>query len=254
MTQRIMITRPEHQAENLAEGIKANGGETFLFPTLAIEPIKLSSECQDKIELINHFDIIIFISPNAVEHGLNTILATIQLSDKVQLATIGQGSAKALNAYLGKQPDIVPEKNFNSEGLLATEAMQNVENKRILIVRGNAGRELLKQTLQQRGALVEYFNAYQRIKPDTKTTDLEHNLQNNQIAAIVITSSTSLKNLIELTPENVKTQLLQVPLLLINQRLIDVAKEAGFNAKLYIASEASDDAIIESLKNNSLLS
>lgn len=195
MTQRIMITRPEHQADKLVEGIKAEGGKTFLFPTLAIKPIELSNECQDKIELVNHFDIIIFISPNAVEHGLNSILNTIQLSDKILLATIGQGSAKALNAYLGKQPDIVPEKNFNSEGLLATAAMRDVENKRILIIRGNAGRELLKETLQQRGALVEYFNAYQRVKPATNTSDLEQYLQNNEIVAIVITSVESLKKL-----------------------------------------------------------
>ena len=254
MAQRIMITRPEHQAEKLVKDIKAEGGEPFLFPTLAIQAVELSNECQDKIELVNHFDIIIFISPNAVEHGLNTILKTVQLSDKVLLATIGQGSATALNTYLGKQPDIVPDKNFNSEGLLATKAMQDVENKRILIVRGNAGRELLKETLQQRGALVEYFNAYQRVRPDTDSTDLEQYLQNNQIAAIVITSAESLKNLIELTPENVKPQLLQVPLLLINNRLVDIAKEAGFNSNLYIASEASDDAIIESLKKNCLLS
>lgn len=42
--------------------------------------------------------------------------------------------------------------------------------------------------------------------------------------------------------------------MLINKRLVDAAKEAGFNNMLYIAAEASDDAIIESLKKNSLLS
>lgn len=248
-----MITRPAHQAEKLAKGINAAGGEIFLFPTLATIPTKLSNENKDKIELINHFDMIIFISPNAVEHGLNHILAISQLSDKVRLAAVGQGSANAIMTYLGKQPDIVPAENFNSEGLLATAAMQNVANKRILIVRGNSGREHLKDTLQQRGALVEYLEAYQRIKPATTTTDLEQYLQNNQIAAIVITSAESLKNLVELTPEKVRPQLLQVPLLLINNRLTDIAKEAGFSNKLFVATEASDDAIIEALKKNALL-
>jgi len=254
MKQRIMITRPTHQAEKLVEGIQAVGGKTFLFPTLEIVPTKLSNENQDKIELVNHFDMIIFISPNAVVHGLNHILGITQLSDKVLLATIGQGSANALSNYLGKQPDIVPQQSFNSEGLLATAAMQNVENKRILIVRGNQGREHLKQTLQQRGALVEYLEAYERIKPEANPADLEQYLQNNEIAAIVITSAASLKNLVELTPEKMRPLLLQLPLLLINNRLIDIAKEAGFNSELYVAAEASDDAIIESLKNNSLLS
>lgn len=253
MKQRIMITRPAHQAGKLAQGIKTAGGETFLFPTLDILSAQLSGADKEKIQHIKQFDIIIFISSNAVEHGLNHIQATTELPEKILLATIGQGSAKTLKARLGKQPDIVPEKNFNSEGLLATAAMQNVTNKRILIIRGNDGREHLKQTLQQRGALVEYINVYQRIKPATNTSDLEQYLQNNQIAAIVITSAEGLKNLLELTPEKVTPQLLQVPLLLINKRLVDIAKKAGFNSKLFVATAASDDAIIESLKENYLL-
>lgn len=248
-----MITRPAHQASALVQGIKIAGGETFLFPTLEILATELTDENKKALQQLDQFDIIIFISPNAVEHGLNHIQANTELSGDVLLATIGQGSAKALNARLKKQPDISPEENFNSEGLLATAAMQNVTNKRILIIRGNGGREHLKQVLQQRGAFVEYLNVYQRIKPETNTSDLEQYLQNNQIAAIVITSAESLKNLLELTPEKVTSLLLQVPLLLINKRIVNIAKEAGFNNKLFVATKASDDAIIESLKKNYLL-
>jgi uroporphyrinogen-III synthase len=253
MKQHIVITRPKHQANALAKDIKAVGGNIFLFPTLEIVPVQLTQTDKEKIQHLSETDIIIFISPNAVEHGLNHIEALTELPKHILLATVGQSSAKILSARLGKQPDITPEENFSSEGLLETTAMQNVTNKRILIIRGNGGREHLKQTLQQRGALVEYINAYQRVKPETSTTDFEQYLQNNQIAAIVITSAESLKNLLELVPEKVITQLLQVPLLLINQRLVDIAKEAGFNNKLFVATKASDDAIIESLKKNNLL-
>jgi len=250
----VMITRPAHQAGVLAQKVKAAGGETFLFPTLEIITPELSQQNKETIQRINQFDIIIFISPNAVKHGLKHIQTNTNLSENILLATIGQGSAKTLKTKLGKQPDIVPTENFNSEGLLATSAMQDVTDKHILIIRGNGGREHLKQTLQQRGASVEYLNVYKRIKPATSTIDLEQYLQNNQIAAIVITSAESLKNLLELTPKNITPQLLQVPLLLINQRLINIAKEAGFSQKLYVATEASDNAIIESLKENNLLS
>ena len=249
----IMITRPAHQAGHLAEEINTAGGNSFLFPTLDINAVKLSQQDQQKIQQINQFDIVIFISPNAVEYGLSQILTCTDLSDSVALATIGQASAKALYGKLGKQPDIVPVENFNSEGLLATQAMQNVSNKRILIIRGNGGREHLKQTLQQRGAFVEYLNIYQRVKPASNSTDLVQYLQNNQIAAIVITSAEILKNLVEMTPEKVISQLYQVPLLLINKRLVDIAKDAGFKNKLLVATEADDNAIIDSLKINHLL-
>ncbi len=247
-TNYIMITRPAHQATRLAEGITAIGAEVFLFPTLAILPVELTDEDKEKIQQINHYDIIIFISPNAVEHGLAHIQAITRLPANILLATIGQGSAKALKSRLGKQADIVPKENFNSEGLLATASLQNVADKRILIVRGNGGREHLKQTLQQRGAFVDYLNVYQRVKPEANTTDLEQYLQNNQIAAIVITSAESLKNLLELTPDEVISQLLEVPLLLINNRFVEIAREAGFNNKLLVATQTDDDAIIDSLK------
>ena len=254
MTPRIMITRPAHQAGPLSQAITKAGGEAFLFPTLEIIPSQLTEENIDTIQQLKQFDIIIFISPNAVEYGLQQIKQQTTLPEKTLLATIGQGSANAVFQQLGKQPDIVPQENFNSEGLLATPAMQNVSNKRILIVRGDGGREHLKQTLEQRGAHVAYLNVYQRTKPAISTSDFEQYLQNNQIAAIVITSATSLKNLLEITPANVTPQLLQVPLLLINQRIVDIAKAAGFISDLFVAAEASDDAIIETLKKYTLLS
>lgn len=254
LKQRIMITRPAHQAGGLASDIEAAGGTTFLFPTLEINPVVLSAQDKEKIETIKQFDILIFISPNAVEHGLNQILSISELPNKIQLATIGQGSANALQSKIGKLPDIFPKENFNSEGLLATEDMQNVAGKRILIIRGNGGREHLKQTLQQRGAIVDYLTVYQRIKPRVDSSQLEQYLQNNQIAAIVITSAQSLKNLVELTPEKVTLNLLELPLLLINKRLIDIANIEGFNNKLFVATDASDHAILEALIENNLLS
>lgn len=254
LKQRIMITRPAHQAGGLADDIEAAGGSPFLFPTLEINANELSAQDKEKIAQIAQFDIIIFISPNAVEHGLNQIQTIGNLPDNILLATIGQGSAKSLNNILGKKPDICPDKNFNSEGLLETDAMQNVANKRILIIRGNGGREHLKKTLQQRGALVEYLNVYQRVKPKINCAELEQYLQNNEIAVIVITSAESLKNLVELTPEKVILRLLDLPLLLINKRLVDIANQAGFKNKLVVATEASDKAIFKTLKENNLLS
>lgn len=247
-----MITRPAHQAGKLIEGISSAGGETFLFPTLDIIAAEPSKENTAIIDKINQFDIIIFISPNAVEHGINLIQKSARLSKSTQLATIGQGSAKALKTKLGVQPDISPQEIFSSEGLLDTAGLQNVADKNILIIRGTSGREKLKETLEQRGAHIEYLNAYQRVKPATDTTELEQYLQNNKIAAIVITSGESLKNLLELTPKNVIQQLLKAPLLLINKRLTDIAKKAGFTGDLNIATEASDDSIIKGLKDSYL--
>ena len=255
MKRHIVITRPAHQAGALCQLIQAAGGEVTLFPTLAIVPLEPTDETHTLLSQINHYDLIIFISPNAVEYGLNLIQATTTLADSIKLATIGQGSAKTLQSKLGKEPDIVPEKNFNSEGLLATPALQdNIQQKRILIIRGNGGREVLKATLEQRGATVDYLEAYKRVKPSPPTGEIQLQLQNQQIAAIVVTSAESLKNLLELVPEVVNHQLLETPLILMNSRLVAVAKEAGFNGRLFSVEEASDEAIVKVLQENNLLS
>jgi uroporphyrinogen-III synthase len=254
MKQLIVITRPAHQTRALARGIKAAGGEVVVFPTLDIIPAPLSDENKKLLLQLNEVDIIIFISPNAVEHGLTQIQSVGKLPDSIQLATIGQGSAKSLHERLGKQPDIVPDENFNSEGLLANAALQNVADKRILIIRGDGGREHLKQTLLQRGARVDYLNVYQRIKPAKVSGELEQHLQNKRIAAIVITSAEGLKNMLEMVDQSVQNQLLHIPLLLINQRLVASAKDLGFKGDLFIATQASDNAIIETLQQNHLLS
>ena len=254
MKQHIVITRPTHQAGALSQGIEAAGGKVFLFPTLEIKPSQLSQENNEQIQHLNNIDIIIFISPNAIEHGLNHILAQTKLPENILLATIGQGSASCLKSKLGTLPDICPTENFNSEGLLATKELQDINDKRILIIRGDSGREHLKQTLEQRGAKVEYFNAYQCLKPSTTASEFEQYLQNNQIAVIVITSVRGLKNLVDMVANTSRELLLQRPLLLINQRLVDIAKELGFKNQLFIAKQASDDALIESLQKNNLLS
>jgi len=254
MASRIIITRPAHQARALVEGIKAAGGDVVLFPTLDILAHPLEQEDKALIQQINRYDIIIFISPNAVEHGLNQIQTVSVLPGSAQLATIGQSSAKSLFNRLGKQPDIVPTGSFNSEGLLETEALQDVTNKNILIIRGDGGREHLRQTLQQRGATVDYLSVYQRIKPASDNSELEQHLQNNQIAVIVITSAEGLKNLVEMVTEKQRKLLLQVPLLLINPRLVATAKKLGFKSDLFIATQASDDAIIKTLQQKKLLS
>jgi uroporphyrinogen-III synthase len=249
----IVITRPAHQAGPLIAAIKAAGGLHLLFPTLEIESTPLTPDDKNILQQVNDYDIIIFISPNAVEYGLSQINTHTSLNDKPLIATIGPGSAAALNSRLGKIPDITPQEDFNSEGLLATQAMQNVANKRILIIRGNAGREHLKESLEQRGATVNYLNVYRRTRPQIPTKDLEQQLQNKQIAAIVITSATSIKNLLEMVPATFLNTLLQVPLVLINDRLIKFALEAGFTNELLVAAAASDEAIVETLIQNKLL-
>lgn len=248
---KIMITRPAHQAGNLIKNLQNSGTEVFAFPTIAIEPIKLQDNAL--ASPLNQYHIIIFISPNAVEHSASLLSSHKESLQKVKFATVGQGSARSILNLLGRQADIIPEKEFNSEGLLSHPQLQDVANKRILIIKGKGGRETLRETLQQRGAQLEEIDVYQRVMPDINNQPAIEDLQNHTIAAIVITSGEAIKNLVAMLPSSSHSELFKVPLILVNQRQAEIARESGFHAPVYLSVTASDDSIINCLIQNGLV-
>ncbi len=246
----IVVTRPAHQAEALAKGIEAAGGEVLRLPVTEItaaEPEQLDPAITGQLA---QYDIIFFISANAVNIGCDLLPALCQLPARVKMASVGKATARALEARCGRKADIVPEQTYNTEALLALPALQKVAGQRILIVRGNGGRELLADSLRQRGASVDYLEVYRRSRASSDTRPLQQYLQKKQIAAIVITSAENLQNLLDMLPEATQVDLKQVPLLLINPRLVSIAQQAGFCGSLWVAAAASDSAIIDALKQN----
>jgi len=109
------------------------------------------------------------------------------LPPKLKIATVGQGSAKALRES-GVANVIAPAERFDSEGLLALPELQDVAGWRVMIFRGDGGRELLGDTLRARGATVEYAACYQRSKPQHDASVLPDSAPD----AITVTSSEAL--------------------------------------------------------------
>ena len=106
------------------------------------------------------FDKIIFVSKNSVRHGI-PLLNSGLLKDshhKVWLA-IGSGTATELKKH-GISAKF-PIKS-DTESLLELEEMKNPRLNRILIIRGEGGRDLLEKTLTQRGAKVSFCEVYRR--------------------------------------------------------------------------------------------
>ena len=186
---RVLITRPAHQAAPLQQRLEQAGGQWLLFPLLAIEGSAEPDALQDLFKQLASLDLLIFVSPNAVEFGLPLLDQAGGLPESVQLACVGKGTARKLIELTGRQPNIQPSDRFDSEALLALPAMQQVAGKSILIVRGQQGREHLAESLRARGAKVRYAEVYRRVKPDNDEQILIRALQQKQIDIISITSS-----------------------------------------------------------------
>ena len=84
---------------------------------------------------------------------------------KADIAVIGPATAKAV-AAAGRVVNIQPADGFDSEHLLAEERLQDVAGRRVRIIRGSDGRELLADELKRRGASIDYLSVYERRLPE----------------------------------------------------------------------------------------
>jgi uroporphyrinogen-III synthase len=233
----VVVTRPREQAVSLAQRIVQEGGNSILFPLLEISPVADPRPLRQIVARLSQFNLAIFISPNAVRYGMEA-LGTLPATLKI--ATVGQGSAKALRA-LGVTEIIAPQDKFDSEALLALPELQNVVGWRVVIFRGDAGRELLGDTLKARGATVEYAACYQRAKPQLDAAAL--------FAAhpdiITVTSSEALAYLWEMLDAQDKSKAVAMPLFVQHERIAQAAQKLGWRE--VITTEGGDDGLLNGL-------
>jgi len=247
---KIVVTRPRAQVASLARRIEQAGGIPLLFPLLDIAPAADQPALREQISRIAQFDLAIFISPNAVQYGMAAIRAagaTLSPSPSpasgrggLKIAAVGQGSAKALRE-LGIADIIAPTENFDSEGLLALPELQNIAGWRVLIFRGDGGRELLGNTLKARGAMVEYVTCYQRSKSQLNVAAL----LNDAPDAITVTSSEALDYLWRMLDGNARAVLRDMPLFVPHRRIAGLARQQGWQQVLHTG--AGDDGLVSGL-------
>lgn len=222
----IVVTRPEKQAKELADLIRAEGGCAILFPALEILEADDPRPLQQLIGRLGQFDLAIFISANAAEKAMSEIVARRSLPDTLKFAAIGSGSRKALQRF-GVKEVIYPAARFDSEALLELPELRDVAGKRIVIFRGQGGRELLGEMLAKRGARVEQVECYRRAKPDADPAPLERLWAEKKLHAITVTSSDGLHNLYEMMGEKGRELLKKTPLFVPHHRIAEAARELG---------------------------
>lgn len=241
----VLVTRPSHQSGSLIQQIEALGARAIAFPSIEIVPVQPDLSKFD----LHQYQIIIFISVNAVENGLNYIKNVANFAE-LQICAIGKRTAQFLTDA-GLQPVIQPDSGFNSEALLALDifSADKIGHKNILIVRGEGGREFLADTLKSRGARVDYLEVYQRKMPQVDSTALLADWSNNMINIVTVTSNETLKNLYYMLKDKGLELLLNTPLITPSERCRQLAVELGFRKDILQAASASNDDIITQLKN-----
>lgn len=244
----VVVTRPAAQAGPMTERLEALGARVIRVPLLAVEAPADPAAALAVLGEADRFDLAIFVSTNAVERGLAMLRAAGGLPPGLRLAAIGRATAEALRA-LARPPDLVPAGRFDSEALLALEELQSarVAGRRVLIVRGEGGRETLAEALRTRGAQVEYAEVYRRLRPPVDGEGLAALGKARQIDAIVLTSGEALDHLFETLPRPPHGWLDGVALVVPSARIGEAARRHGHPRAPVVAREAGDEALIGAL-------
>ncbi len=241
---RILVTRPKHQNQNLSHLIEQSGGQAILFPVIEIRPYDNFATINSQFSNFNHWDWIIFTSANSVKFAfeINNDLSAINKTTKV--AAIGSSTANHLHKR-GISVDLVP-KVSNSEGLCSALQMQQIKDKRCLIIKGLGGRSVLGQSLTQIGAKVTHLDVYRRQCPNSNPQFLLDQWKSNMIDFVTVTSVETLKNLLNLIGDENIPLLKKSIIVTLSRRVQNAAIKNGLS-NVVTATETSDDGIVESI-------
>ena len=241
----VLITRPQGQEGDILQALEDAGWCAWHQPLLNITPIQEPAKNYQPLKHtmmnIDLYDVIITVSANASSLAYHWIdQYWPQLPVGINWFAVGPSSAKAL-LPLGMNMQL-PEHN-HTEGLLELDSLQNMADKKVLILRGVGGRELLAQELTRRGATVDYAELYERKAVDISQVQLDALLCEQQIHFAVVTSGEMAKQLANGLSQNNKSQL---TLLVPSQRIKNMVLEDGFK-HVHVCREFSSHNIITEL-------
>ena len=241
----VLVTRPEEQAGHFVEMIDSNNGKAINIPTIEIAASPLDDNAKSILRNLSDINIAIFVSVNAVNFGLKALKSLkLKFPENLIVAAVGPSTAKAL-ADNDIQIDIVPDDNFSSEGLLSTPELDEIAGEKILIFKGQSGRELLEAQLIKRYADVTTIDCYQRVIPKVDTKPIIKDLKAGLIDAVTVTSATGVVNLFDMFGKD--NQLLtQVPFVAASWRIAEVCENQEIQ-RVTVADNAGDKAMLEAL-------
>lgn len=165
----LIVTRPLAQAMPWVADLQALGHQAQALPLIEITPPQDLAPVRAAWAQLASQSLVMFVSANAVERFFQARPASLAWPAGVLAGSTGPGTSGALRAAglpeanLVQPPADAPR--WDSEALWAQLQGRDWKGRRALIVRGEAGRDWLAETLRARGADVDFVAAYGRRLP-----------------------------------------------------------------------------------------
>lgn len=258
--QTILITRPAGRADALISKLNQADYNVIHIPCLEINYPHLaieSAEASKSIDSLNSFTKFIFVSVNAVI-GFFKYYANYYSAEQLQLISnnsvvfaIGHGTASELQSY-GIENIIYPKhsQQENSENFVQLKELQNIQNDKILLIRGDTSREYLNQYLLPRCKQLVELVVYQGDCPAGTITASLLGLPtaaDTKNLMVLVTSNSILQNFYNKLDDSLKMLLDTYYLLVPSERVAIEAQKLGFK-KIYCTNSMNDEVIIDMMR------
>nr|WP_207185949.1 uroporphyrinogen-III synthase [Rubrivivax gelatinosus] len=168
LTVRVIVTRPADQAAAWVARLQELGVDAAALPLIGIAPADDPAPLAAAWHSLAQYALVMFVSPNAVAQFFARRPEGCEWPEQTLAGSVGPGSSRALReAGVGAQlvEPAADAASFDSESLWLQLQHRDWAGRRVLVVRGEDGREWLAQTLRGRGATVEFVAAYRRLPP-----------------------------------------------------------------------------------------
>jgi uroporphyrinogen-III synthase len=244
----ILVTRPEPAASELVARLRTQGKLAWSLPLIEFTPGRDVDDLPQQLSDLQPDDLVFLLSQQVVTFA-HPALQRQGFSWPTQLDyyAIGRSTALALHTVSNLKVDY-PHARETSEELVRLNRLQKVSGKRALILRGSPGRELLADTLTERGVDVRYCECYQRCEKYYDGAIEGRRWRDRGITTLVVTSGEMLQQLFGLFPPIDRREwLLHCRLLVVSERLATLAASMGWQ-DIDVADGADNDALLRALR------
>jgi uroporphyrinogen-III synthase len=244
---RLLLTRPTDESAALAATLTEAGVFSSSLPLLEIEALPVSAAQRAVILALDHYCAVIVVSKPAARLGLNLLDQYWPQPPIQRWFSVGAATGQILADY--GLDVITPQEGDDSEALLELPQLREAiarPNARVLIFRGEDGRELLAERLRELGASVDYLELYRRCLPQYGAAVLAQRIAAERLNGLVVSSGQGFAHLQQLAG-TAWPELARLPLFVPSPRVAEMARAAGAE-KVVDCRGASAAALLTALR------
>ncbi len=225
---RLLLTRPAEECAALAATLEAQRIHSASLPLLAIEALAETPQQRTTMLELDRYAAVVVVSKPAARLTLKLLRRYWPQQPAGQAWFSVGATTGAILADYGLDVSW-PAVGDDSEALLALPRLADAisaPHPKVLILRGEGGRELIADTLRARGAHVDSLQLYRRYLPDYPRDRLIELVRSERLNAMVVSSGQGLQSLRELAGFD-WSALRELPLFVPSPRVAEMAAALG---------------------------